>query len=99
MGNTRRVEAPEPWRPIDYLCYPGAGSKAYKHPTGANAHIIDMHGTGNYIAQIEDEGGDFEEVRGVPYPRAVEVVSQWMRERPVDTDTDHSDAEPDGDSE
>jgi len=83
-----QVEVPEPWKRLEHLCYPRNGSKAYKHPSGVNVHIINMYDTGKYIAQIEDEDGDFQEERFIPWREAVEVAENWMKDRAVDTDTE-----------
>ena len=84
------VEVPDPWQPLEYLCSPRNGSKAYKHPNGANVHIINMYDTGNYIAQIEHEDGEFQERRFIPWGEAVKVAEDWMKNQVVDTDTKHS---------
>lgn len=77
----KEIEMPEPWERIGHLCYPHRGSKAYKHPSGENVHIISMYDTGEYIAQRETSEGEFEERKFIPYDEAVVAVNAWMQER------------------
>jgi len=51
-------EIPEGWERLDYLCYRGTGSKAYKHEDGAVVHVVDLYNTNKYkvlVVEANDE--------------------------------------------
>lgn len=80
-GPYERIDVPDDWEPIEHLCYPHNGSKAFRHPeTGANTHLIE-HGSGErrYIAQFEGDDA-CRDVKWLDYELGVAHLETWMEE-------------------
>lgn len=79
-----RIEVPNDWEPIEHVCYPGNGSKAFTHPeTGATTHLIEMgSGERRYIAQFE-HGEEWYEEKWISYEMGVAFLESWMESSPT----------------
>lgn len=72
-------ELPEGWERIEYLCYPGKNSKAFKHKQKSyNVHIVNMYDTGKFTVNAEYPNAEWIDETVYSYSEAVELALKCM---------------------